>query len=236
MKVVIKFVTGFVTVLSVVVFSMSSADCVQYEPEEETDKFRNAVSTPHFCGLGCATLDEAPSHIMDLNNLSKEFPDFQVINNHLLCKGCNKQSSEFLQDILQGYTLNTLPSVHKDELSDCWYADRRCKDYVIYTLVIERHPDKAIAINDLQTKGLWSFSSMARLEEVENPEEAHVVIYSGDKHFGIYRGKGIVESKWGYARAIFRHNLWQIPKFYGNQVKFYKVIFLNLKDLSTNSL
>ena len=214
-----------VITLSFLLFSMSSAECMQYEPDEETDRFRNEVSTSYIF-KGYMGLSEAPNRTRQINELSTTFPDFQVINNHFSCNACHKGGSEFLQALDQGQTLNTLSSICKAELSDCWYKGHNCMDYAFYTLVIEQHPDKISTLKYLMKEGIYSFFKIAGLEEVENPEEAHVVIYPDGCHYGIYRGNGIVESKWGGMRAVFRHKLWYVPNSYCNRITFHKVVFL----------
>jgi len=66
--------------------------------------------------------------------------------------------------------------------------------------------------------------------EVNEPEDGDLVAYYNHEkipqdpltHTGIYRGNGLVESKWGSIKAIFLH-----PKFYslwvwGNEIRYYR--------------
>lgn len=61
------------------------------------------------------------------------------------------------------------------------------------------------------------------LDHNGKPEEGDVVAYTHDiskpKHFGIYRGENMVESKWGQG-PVFLHGLKDVLPQYGNLILF----------------
>jgi hypothetical protein len=61
--------------------------------------------------------------------------------------------------------------------------------------------------------------------QVSQPKEGDLVIYLHNEeptHAGIYRGDGLVESKWGNQRPlVYLHQLNDVPTSYGNQVMFF---------------
>ncbi len=50
-----------------------------------------------------------------------------------------------------------------------------------------------------------------------------VVYYTGQQkvHVGRYVAPNLVESKWGLG-PLFRHGLWDVPKSYGDALKYFK--------------
>ena len=50
-----------------------------------------------------------------------------------------------------------------------------------------------------------------------------VVYYKGQQkvHVGRYIAPNLVESKWGLG-PLFRHGLWDVPKSYGEALKYFK--------------
>lgn len=66
-------------------------------------------------------------------------------------------------------------------------------------------------------------------KEVNDPQEGDLVAYYNRKlhrdpltHTGIYRGNGLVESKWGDTKAIFLHPKFYSPAAWGNEIRYYR--------------
>jgi len=59
--------------------------------------------------------------------------------------------------------------------------------------------------------------------KTEKPEKGDLAVYIDDepKHFGIYAGKGKVISVYGNIPHIWRHELFDVPLSYGDEIKFY---------------
>jgi hypothetical protein len=160
-----------------------------------------------------------------LKELEGKFPGFRMIEDHLTCKGCIP-----LDDLNEMKTKPKLPLTKRfaclmsfEAPQKCAYLTYHCQEYAFLTLVLEEWPneDEALAIL-AYLKGYFYYANFFELQKVENPEEAKLVIYGRyNNHYGIYRGNGVVDSKWGGEKAIYRHNLFQHP--YPKEVSFYKV-------------
>lgn len=66
--------------------------------------------------------------------------------------------------------------------------------------------------------------------EVSSPQNGDLVAYYNPRlgersltHTGIYRGDGLVESKWGGVKAIFLHPIFYSLTVWGDQVKYYRI-------------
>jgi len=87
----------------------------------------------------------------------------------------------------------------------------------------------------LDIQNMWETYLHAKehWEMVEEPLSGDLVIYYQDiekspKHFGVVRGPGLIESKFGYAH-VYRHPLFAVPTFYGDIVRYYRKPKGNIK-------
>jgi hypothetical protein len=161
---------------------------------EEIQRFRQAYKE---CWVfsGYVTKEMAAKRNAELRQFAAKFEGFEVIDNHLECAACFSRQCEF--------------------------SHKQCFDYAFQTILLEKRPPN-IRLDTIKTVDNLNFRDFIRLEETLNHEEAEFVMYEGG-HYGIYRGNGIVESKWGWTRAVFRHKEWQVPESYG-KARYYKVI------------
>jgi hypothetical protein len=202
-------------------------------PDPE-DKFREAIGSSHIF-KGHISLEYASKRTEEIKELEIKFPGFRLINNHLGCRGCE---DEYLRAIIKkGDTSLDRFRFLKNcaAKGECWYSLTNCIDYAYFTAIFENCPDQdaAIAIiNYLMREGVYiKVFKLIETQEVDDPKEAVLAIYSnnnGPTHFGIYRGDGVVESKWGLMGAIFQHKVFQLPPEYGDKVSFHKVVFKEL--------
>jgi hypothetical protein len=202
--------------------------------DEEIKSFRETIGSSYVFS-GHITPEYASKRTEEIRELGKKFPGFQLINNHLGCSGCEDWYSRPI--IAEGRTSFDRFRFLKDcaAKDGCWYSFRNCMEYAYVTAVFENCPnkDEGIAIiNYLMREGIYSkIFDFIETQQVDNPEEAVFVSYSkngASTHLGIYRGNGVVESKWGLMSAIFRHKVFQVPPSYGNEVLFHRVIFKKL--------
>lgn len=200
----------------------------------EEDEFRKIVGSSYIF-KGHISLEYASKRTEEIRELEKKFPGFRMMNNHLACESCESQYSRSI--ITEGRTPLDRFRFLKDRAAEggCWYSRRNCIDYAYFTAVFEKCPDKdaAIAIiSYLMREGVYKkIFDFIETQEVDDPEEAVFVSYSrngASTHLGIYRGNGIVESKWGSMNAIFWHKVFQVPPDYGDKVLFHKVVFKEL--------
>lgn len=198
------------------------------------DEFRKAVESSHTF-KGYISPEYASKRTEEIRELGTKFPGFSLVNNHLDCSGCEDGYSKSI--IKEGSTQLDRFRFLRDRAAEggCWYRRMNCIDYTYFTVVFERclNKDAAIAIiNYLMREGIYiKIFDFIEAQEVDDPEEAVFVSYSrngASTHLGIYRGKGVVESKWGGINAIFQHKIFQVPPSYGDKVLFYKVVFKKL--------
>lgn len=202
-------------------------------PDPE-DKFREAIESSHVF-KGYISPGLASRRTEQIKEFEEDFPGFRLINNHLACESCEDEDSRSI--IKKGDAPLDRFRFLKDcaAKGGCWYSRRNCIDYAYITAIFENCPDQdaAVAIIDyLMREGVYiKVFNFIETQEVDDPEEAVLVIYSnnnGPTHFGIYRGDGIVESKWGGINAIFQHKVFQVMPSYGDEVLFQKVVFKEL--------
>ena len=200
-------------------------------PEGE---FRETVGSSHIF-KGHISLEYASKRTEEIRELEIKFPGFRLVNNHLSCSSCEDRYSRSI--IKEGSTPLDRFRFLKDcaAKGGCWYSLRNCIDYAYFTAVLENCPnqDAAIAIiNYLMREGIYSkIFDFIETQEVDDPEEGVFVSYSRNgvsTHMGIYRGGGVVESKWGGINAIFQHKVFQVPPEYGDKVLYHKVVFKEL--------
>ena len=90
-------------------------------------------------------------------------------------------------------------------------------------------------IRDLRNSTLSCGQEMSRIiserfEEVDDPQPGDLVAYYNHNlglnesltHTGIYRGNGLVESKWGDVKAIFLHPKLYSMKHWGDKIRYYR--------------
>lgn len=235
-----KLFKGFITVTLFLFFTLNTAySFLEYTPDEETENFRKTVKSSHIFN-GYTTPEYGLKRTPEIKEFEK-FPGFEVLYNHLPCRGCESEASR--RSIREGSTLDHRFRFIKDQASpnSCWHGIGNCKDYALSTIILEKCPNKDEAIlilNYCIKKTLWCPFGTAEIfkfidyPQVETPEEATLVIYSKGPqkgtHYGIYRGNGVVESKWGSMRTIFRHKVFQVPLEYGDNVSFHKIVFKKL--------
>ncbi len=151
-----------------------------------------------------------------MRKLEEQNPGFTMIQNHI--KNCDCQDKK------------TTGDVEKDTMRARWQKVTlrfvllaECARYACSTILLEQLPDVEQALTLAKDSQLAPhyFS----WQNIEDPEEAHLVYYftSTGGHWGVYRGNGVVESTWGWSQTLFRHGIWQVPKQYGNEAKFYKL-------------
>lgn len=198
------------------------------------DEFRKTVGSSHIFS-GHISRDYASKRTEEIRELGTKFPGFSLVDNHLDCSGCEDWYSK--SRIKEGSTQLDRFRFLRDRAAEggCWYSCRNCIDYTYFTIVFERCPNKdaAIAIiHYLMREGIYNkIFDFIETQEVDDPEEAAFVSYSkngASTHLGIYRGDGVVESKWGLMGAIFQHKIFQVPPEYGDKVSFHKVVFKEL--------
>jgi predicted AAA+ superfamily ATPase len=67
------------------------------------------------------------------------------------------------------------------------------------------------------------------LKEIDTPHEGCLILYFNagiPKHAGIVKSNDLmespyIESKWGNFQALFFHGIWDVPRSYGNKIKYY---------------
>ena len=195
------------------------------------DEFRKAVESS-YTFKGYISPEYASKCTEEIRELGTRFPGFSLVNNHLGCSNCEDCYSRSI--IKEGSTQLDRFRFLRDRAAEggCWYRRMNCIDYTYFTIIFERWPnkDEAIAIiNCLMREGIYKrIFGFIEAQEVDDPEEAVFVSYSTSTHLGIYRGDGVVESKWGGINAIFQHKIFQVPPSYGDKVLFHKVVFKEL--------
>lgn len=201
---------------------------LQYTPDEETEKFRETAKSS-------AVFHESRDEIWE--KFESKFSGFQLICDHLKCRDC--EINKMLRVCGSGETqfLRFCSLKNREAHGGCWYNDlfNNCQKYAYLTVIYEQCPnkDEAIAIlNYCMGEPSSQVFNFIELVETADLEKATIVRYfenfPTETHVGIYRGKGKIDSKWGSLGAIFRHKIFQVPKSYGDEVRFYDIVFKKL--------
>lgn len=115
------------------------------------------------------------------------------------------------QNMMQTFAEKVIP------LSKAW-QEMSCFEYAFRRIGETRINDENSPLFDLLKE--WGYTS------VEEPQNGDYVVFlnEGDPaHAGIYRGNGLIESKWGDEfRSAFLHRLENTPAAYGTQVLYFR--------------
>jgi hypothetical protein len=202
--------------------------------DEAPDDFRKAINNLYALRGGVDQQHVAQA-TEEFREIERRFPGFLMIENHLACPGVclSTYSQTSIKEKGDGRTLKDrflyLTSQDTFYRGACWYNVANCKSYAFYTFVLESWPnkDEAVSIIHYWVKKKFYYTDFLDLHKIEASEEAQLVCYE-KRHWGICRGNGTIESKWGFIPLIFRHKLFQVPLDYGHKVSFYKVGFKSL--------